>query len=157
MKEGYCMNPETNRIISKKTAKYKRLVKLGLIVEDEPKVEKVKETPKEPIKPKPEPVVETKPEPEEEEEPFDERKLQEKLSEISTDMIQQNLKKVVRAQRLSDSEMDILLKKLLYQKLVKNKPKEEKKVEKKVEKKTKKKAKFKIIEPSSSESESESD
>ena len=48
MKEGYVLNPESGRIISKKTAKYRRLVKLGVIAEDESKeIEKPKEpTPK---------------------------------------------------------------------------------------------------------------
>ena len=150
MKEGYVMNPETNRIISKKTAKYKRLVKLGLIVEDEPKVEKIK--PKEPIKQEPEPEL---PEPEPE---FNESKLQEKLSEISTNMIQTNLKKVVQSQKLTDDQMDDMLKRMLYEKLCIKDPDEPKKSPKKKEKKSKtKKAKFKVVEPSSSDSESESD
>ena len=32
MKPGYALNPETNRIIKTSTAKYKKLVKLGIIV-----------------------------------------------------------------------------------------------------------------------------
>ena len=67
-------------------------------------------------------------------------------------MIKDNLKTIVKSQKLNDKELDILLKKMLYEKLClgKNtdKPKETKE--------KKKKKKFKIVEPSS-ESESESD
>ena len=84
------------------------------------------------------------------EEPFNEHKLQEKLADISTDLIKSNLKKVVKAQKLSDAEFDILLKKMLFKKLcINEQPKQPKE-----DKKKKKKSKFKIIEPSSSDSES---
>ena len=81
---------------------------------------------------------------------FNEKKLQTKLAELSTDMIKDNLKTIVKSQKLSDKDMDILIKKLLFEKLClkPDKPKETKE---------KKKKKFKIVEPSSSESESESD
>lgn len=149
MKEGYAINPETGRIISKTTAKYKKLVKLGKIDENEQKeqkepkqVEIVKEKPVETVK-------------EQDLEPaFDESRLQSKLADISTSMIKENLKKVVESQKLSDDELDMMLKRMLYKKLCiqENKPK---KKEKKTEKKKKsKKAKFKVV--SSSESESES-
>ncbi len=35
MKIGYALNPESGRIISKSTAKYRKLVKLGLISDEE--------------------------------------------------------------------------------------------------------------------------
>jgi hypothetical protein len=67
-------------------------------------------------------------------------------------MIKDNLKTIVKSQKLSDKDMDILIKKLLFEKLCikpdKTKPKETKE--------KKKKKKFRIVEPSS-ESDSESD
>jgi hypothetical protein len=155
MQKGFAMNPITNRIISKTTAKYRKLVKQGIIIEDidvieppkvepqkvekiEPKIEKVKIEPV--VKPQKEPI-----EPE-----YDESKLQSKLAEISTDLIQKNLKKIVKSQSLSDSEMDLLLRKMLYKKLCIDQP--DKPAIKKV-----KKSKFKIVQPKTSSDESESD
>ena len=101
------------------------------------------------IKKAPEPtVVEDEPE-------FDESKLQLKLADISTDMIQKNLKKIVKSQKLSDAEMDDMLRRLLYKRLCLDEPKESKKKEKPAKKKGNKK--FKLVEPPSSEDESESD
>lgn len=149
---GYALNPQTGRIISKTTSKYKRLVKLGVIVEDELKEQKEQKQPQ----PK---QLEEAPEPEKQpqEQEFDESKLQEKLADISTEMIQKNLKKVVKAQKLTDGEMDIMLKKMLYKKLcIEPKPKKKSKVQVKPKKKSK--PKFVVtVESSSSESESESD
>lgn len=132
------LNPRTNRFVKVNSQKYNRLVAEGVIKP----IEKVKQTetvlPTETMKPTPEPE-------------FSEGKLQSKLAEISTDMIKDNLKKVVQAQKLSDEQMDVVLRKLLYRKLMLNEPK---KKEIPVKKKKKKKAKFKVV--SSSESESES-
>jgi len=128
----FAINTETGRLIKKTTAKYKRLFKLG----------KTKEIPSS-DEPKPKPKPEPEPEPE-----FNEQRLQEKLADVSTTMIQKNLKKIVKAQKLSDAEMDLLVKKMLYQKLCVTEPKKEKK--------PKKKKRFKVVEPSSSE-DSESD
>ena len=150
MKEGYVLNPQTNRIISTKTAKYKKLVKLGLIVEDKPKVEKVEKPQKVEVK---EAVIEPEVEADEEQ-PFDEAKLQMKLADISTSVVKKNMKQIIKNQKLSDNEYDLLLKKMLYKKLCSDEPKE--KVKPKKVKKPKKN-KFKLKEPSSSESESESD
>jgi hypothetical protein len=135
----YAINTETGRLIKKTTSKYKRLFKLG----------KTKEIPA-----ADEPLPPAEPEPEPEAEPeFTERDLQKKLAEVSTDLIQKNLKKIVKSQKLSDADMDLLVKKMLFKKLCGVEPKPEKK-----EKKQKKvKKKFKLVEPSSSESESESD
>ena len=72
-------------------------------------------------------------------------------------MIQKNLKKVVKAQKLSDAEMDDMLKRLLYKKLCMAEPMKPAKKEKPKKPKKKAKKKYKIVEPSSSESESESD
>jgi hypothetical protein len=70
-------------------------------------------------------------------------------------MIQKNLKKIVKSQKLSDAEMDDMLRRLLYKRLcLEPEPKEPKKKEMPAKKKGKKK--FKLVEPSS-EDESESD
>jgi hypothetical protein len=123
-------NPLTKRYVKIGSPAHKRLVRAGTL----PAVE------------------ETPPEPNPEAPEFNEKKLQTKLAELSTDMIKDNLKTIVKAQKLTDKDMDILIKKLLYEKLCMkpDKPKEKK------ETKEKKKKKFKIVEPSS-ESESESD
>jgi hypothetical protein len=135
----YAINTETGRLIKKTTSKYKKLFKLGRVreipVEDEPLPP-----------PKPEPEVEPEAE-------FNERDLQKKLAEVSTDLIQKNLKKIVKSQKLSDDDMDLLIKKMLFKKLCGVEPKPEKK-EKKPKKKVKKR--FKVV-SSESESESESD
>lgn len=131
------LNPKTNRFVKVGSQGYKRLVREGTI--------KAVEHVETPIKSKAilTPTQETE---ESDEETFDESKLQTKLAEISTDMISKNLKKIVKSQKLSDNEMDLLLKKMLYTKLCLEPPKPTK------EKKTKKKTKFKLVEPSSSES-----
>ena len=103
----YAKNKITGRLIKKSTALYKKLKKLGKVEEidsDEPKPE--------PLTPEPEAIPEPEPEPE-----YNESTLQKKLASISTDMITSNMKKIVKAQKLSDSEMDIMLKKMLYKKL----------------------------------------
>jgi hypothetical protein len=75
------------------------------------------------------------------------------MAELTTNMVADNVKKIVKSQKLSDVEYDTLLKKMLYQKLcMADEPKKPEK--KKQQKKPKKK--FKIVDPSSSE-ESESD
>ena len=130
-------NPLTKRYVKIGSPAHKRLVRAGVL----PPVEQ----PETPPEPNPEALgipIE-----------FNEKHLQNKLAEISTDLIRDNLKTIVKSQKLSDKDMDILLKKLLFEKLCmkpdKTKPKETKE--------KKKKKKFKIVEPSSSESDSESD
>lgn len=148
----YAISLKTNRLIKKSTANYRKLKKLGMVREiNEVEEDASTPTPKT-VEPTPEPVlaVSTAKQPTPE---FDEAKLQMKLGEISTDMIQKNLKKVVKAQKLSDAEMDDMLKRLLYKKLCMAEPTKPAKKEKP---KKKAKKKFKIVEPSS-ESESESD
>lgn len=129
------MNPLTKRFVKINSQKHKRLVVDGIL--------------------KPETLItaEKLPEKVEIEPEFDESKLQSKLAELSTDMIKDNLKKVVASQKLSDAELDSLLKRMLYKKLMLDEPKKKEKKEKPVKKK-KKKSKFKVV--SSSESESES-
>jgi hypothetical protein len=129
----FAINTETNRLIKKSTAKYKRLFKLGktkeIPVADEPK-------------PKSKPESESESESE-----FNERDLQHKMAEMTTDMVASNMKQIIKSQKLSDAEYDTLLKKMLFKKLCQpTKP---------AKKKPKKKAKkrFKVV---SSESESES-
>ena len=82
------------------------------------------------------------------EEPFSAHKLQEMLANVSTDLIKDHLKHFVKNQKLSDNEMDLILRKMLLKKLCIADPKQPK------EKKKKKKPKFKVI---SSSSDSESD
>ena len=123
-------NPLTKRYVKIGSPAYKRLVRSGVL----PSVEQPETPPPTPEAPE-----------------FNEKKLQTKLAELSTDMIKDNLKTIVKSQKLSDKDMDILIKKLLFEKLCikpdKTKPKETKE--------KKKKKKFKIVEPSSSESESD--
>jgi hypothetical protein len=151
MENEYAVSLKTNRLIRKDTANYRKLKKMNLVREvDKPSGPPNKpETVPIPVEePESEPVlaVDTakRSEPE-----FDESKLQSKLAEISTDMIKKNIKTIVKSQKLTDSEMDLMLKKMLYKKLMEPEPV-------KPVKKTKKKSKFKIVEPPSS-SESESD
>jgi hypothetical protein len=148
-KNEYAINLNTGRLIKKTTSLYRKLKKLNLVKEiEEPKVEI--EQPKQPKQPKvevKEVIVET-PKPE-----YNEALLKETLADLSTDLIKSNLKKVVKAQKLSDNEMDDMLRRLLYKKLCVDDPKHPKPKEEK--KKKKPKPKFKIIESSSSESESD--
>ena len=131
------INPLTKKFIKIGSPQHKRLVRGGVL----PPVEQ-------PETPPPTPEISQTPPPTPE---FNEKKLQTKLAEISTDMIQKELKTIVKSQKLSEKDLDILLKKMLYEKLCmqpdKTKPKETKE--------KKKKKKFKIVEPSRSESESD--
>jgi hypothetical protein len=149
----FVINTNTNRLISTKTALYRKLKKLGQVKDiektKEPQVEVEQpvlepEKMKKVIKKAPEPtVVEDEPE-------FDERDLQDKMIDISTSVVKKNMKQILKNQKLSDDEYDMLLKKMLYKKLCMDEPKKEKKP-----KPVKKKAKFKVVEPSSSESDSD--
>jgi len=142
----YAISLETNRLIKKSTANYKRLKKLGMVREIEP-TEKPEPTPT----PTPTPTIEperpavTHPQAEPE---FDERDLQVKMAELTTDMVAANMKKIVKSQKLSDAEYDTLLKKMLYQKLCAKESTS--KPTKPTKPKTKKK-KYKIVEPSDSD------
>ena len=149
MQKGYALNPETNRIIKTSTAKYKKLVKLGIIIpEVQNAVEKVKnEVPEvknevenipevqNAVIPEVKKVVSAPP-------------VKALLAQELTDIVKEHKAKF--AAELTEKETNALLKQLLYEKLVK-KPKKPK------SKKTKK-TKFKIqTPPSSDQSESESD
>ena len=145
-KSEFAINVNTGRLIKKTTGLYRKLKKLNLVKEiEEPKVEI--EQPKQPKVEVKEVIVET-PKPE-----YNEALLKEALADLSTDLIKSNLKKVVKAQKLSDNEMDDMLRRILYKKLCVDDPKQPKPKEEK--KKKKPKPKFKIIESSSSESESD--
>ena len=140
----YAISLKTNRLVKKSTANYRRLKKLNLVkeVEEEPVAVVHNTTPEKSAEP-----AESEPtEPE-----FDERDLQLKLADISTSVVKKNMKQILKNQKLSDDEYDMLLKKMLYKKLCLDEPKESKKKPKPV----KKKAKFKVVEPSSSESDSD--
>ena len=152
MKEGFVLNPQTGRIISKSTSKYRRLVKLGLIDEknnskvEKEVIKKVEKTP-EPAEPA-EPAVQS---PKKEE--YSEEKLQKLLISKSTDIIQDNLNSFVNTAKRTDQQLDSLVKKMLFEKLMSNKTNKKEKEKFKKEKKTKK-TKFKLrkVESSSSES-----
>ena len=143
MSNEHAINCKTGRLISKKTALYRKLKKLGQIKEienEEPKVEKVKTVEVKAVEVNVEPVE------------YDPKRLQEKLADISTDLIKDNLKQIIKNQKLSNDDFDILLKKMLFKKLCIDEQPKPKQVSKK---KKKPKPKLKIIESSSSESESD--
>ena len=137
-KNEYAINLNTGRLIKKSTSLFKKLKKLNKVKEiedgEQPKV----------IEPEVKAVEVVK-----QEEPFNEHKLQMKLADISTDLIKDNLKQIIKNQKLNDDDFDVLLKKMLFQKLCIADPKQPKQPKEK----KKKKSKFKIIESSSSESE----
>ena len=142
----YAISLETNRLIKKSTANYKKLKKLGKVREIDP-MENSEPTPTptptiEPVRPAP-----TQPPAEPE---FDERDLQVKMAELTTDMVAANVKKIVNSQKLSDAEYDTLLKRMLYKKLCINEP-----TSKPTKPTKKKKSKYKVIEPSSDDSDSD--
>ena len=158
----YALNINTNRLIKKSTSLYRKLKKLNQVREIEnptgpPKVEKVtsEPTPEKEVTRLTQPLCES-PEPE-----YDESKLQRKLADISTDVVKENMKQLIKNQKLNDEQYDLLLKKMLFQKLCIDEPKKEKKKEKEkqpVKKKGKQGTKFKLAPPpSSSESDSDSD
>ena len=145
MSNEFAINCKTGRLLKKSTALYRKLKKLGQIKEieieeqqEQPKVEKVKAVEVKAVEPVVEPVE------------YDPKRLQEKLADISTDLIKDNLKQIIKNQKLSNDDYDILLRKMLFKKLcINEQPKQVSK------KKKKPKPKFKIIESSSSESESD--
>lgn len=142
----YAISLQTNRLIKKSTANYKKLKKLGLVREigSEPTPTPEPEPTPEPQPPTPEPTPE-----------FNERDLQIKMAELTTEMVADNVKKIVKSQKLSDEEYNTLLKKMLYKKLcgdAKPKPTKPKTTKPKITKKKK----FKIVEPPSDSDSSES-
>ena len=145
----YAISLKTNRLIKKSTANYRKLKKLGMVREiNEVEEDASTPTPKT-VEPTPEPVlaVSTAKQPTPE---FDERDLQHRVADLTTSMVADNMKKIVKAQKLSDTEYDTLLKKMLYQKLCIEPKKPAKKKQGK-----KKGKKYKIVEPSESESDSD--
>ena len=150
----YAISLKTNR----STANYKKLKKMGLTKEIGDSDEATKPT--KPSKPQPTPEVkqqEEQPTPQQPEQPeFNELQLQHRMSEITSDMVKTNLKEIVKSQKLSDKEYDILLKRMLYKKLCLVDPTEPT-VKPKKTKTKKKKMKFRVITPPPSESESDSD
>jgi hypothetical protein len=139
-KSEFAINVNTGRLIKKTTGLYRKLKKLNKVKEiedgEQPKVKEPEVKAVEVVK---------------QEEPFNEHKLQMKLADISTDLIKDNLKQIIKNQKLNDDDFDVLLKKMLFQKLCIADPKQPKQPKEK----KKKKSKFKIVEPSSSESESD--
>jgi hypothetical protein len=146
----YAISLKTNRLVKKSTANYRRLLKLNLIKEID---EKEQPTHIEQPSHQPEKALAAeiaKPE-------FSEHDLQHKMAELTTNMVADNMKQIIKSQKLNDSEYSALLRRMLYNKLCMEEPKEPKKKEKVSKKPVKKaKKKFKLVAPSS-ESESESD
>ena len=139
-KSEFAINVNTGRLIKKTTGLYRKFKKLNKVKEiedgEQPEVKEPEVKAVEVVK---------------QEEPFNEHKLQMKLADISTDLIKDNLKQIIKNQKLNDDDFDVLLKKMLFQKLCIADPKQPKQPKEK----KKKKSKFKIIESSSSESESD--
>ena len=139
-KSEFAINVNTGRLIKKTTGLYRKLKKLNKVKEiedgEQPEVKEPEVKAVEVVK---------------QEEPFNEHKLQMKLADISTDLIKDNLKQIIKNQKLNDDDFDVLLKKMLFQKLCIADPKQPKQPKEK----KKKKSKFTIIESSSSESESD--
>ena len=143
----YALSLKTNRLVKKSTANYRKLKKLNLSKE----LDAVDPVPAETPPPSPEPVEPVEPEPVEPE--FSERDLQHKMAELTTNMVADNVKKIVKSQKLSNEEYDALLRRMLYKRLCEDEPK---KTKTKPKKNKKAKKKFKIVEPSeSSDSDSE--
>lgn len=153
----YAISLQTNRLIKKSTANYKKLKKLGLVREigSEPTPTPQPPRPKTQPTPEPEPTPEPQPPTPEPTPGFNERDLQIKMAELTTEMVADNVKKIVKSQKLSDEEYNTLLKKMLYKKLcgdAKPKPTKPKTTKPKITKKKK----FKIVEPPSDSDSSES-
>ena len=112
MSEQYVINPKTNRRVKTGTQAFRRLVREGVI--QDPRTIKVVKEPIEVVEVVKEPieVVETAPV-----KPIDGVKLQTKLLELSTDAVANNIRKIVASQHLTEKEMDVMLKRLLYNKL----------------------------------------
>jgi hypothetical protein len=132
MNSDYALNPETNRMIKKNTSKYRRFVKMGIIVEDQTVPVPVQS------------ILVQQPEPEiiEDEIIEDEIPIKAKLAKVSVNLIKKNTESF---RDLNEKETTKLLRKLLLAKLSPKKSK-----------KKKKKSKYKLKE-SSSESSSESE
>lgn len=128
--ELYCLNPETNRMLKKDTAKYRRMVKRGIIIETTVKLEPVQESEQEQES---EPVVEPEPV----------KPIKKKLAKVAVSLVKKNIDSF---RDLNQDETTALLRKLLIEKLA---PDTKSKKKKKPEKS--KKSKFRIREPSSSE------
>ena len=128
MHKKIVLNPESNRFVKINSAKYKRLVKEGVIQVQTPE-------PAEEVKtPEPPKTAETPTLPKKE------------IAEQCVNIVAQNKSKF---ENLSKEETDILLRTLLVEKLFGKMSTKEKK--------PKKKTKFKVKAPPSSESESESE
>ena len=149
-KNEYSINLETNRLIKKNTSKYKRLLKLGKIKQ----IDKHEET-EHPVSPEVVEQVKKVEKVEKVQDDFSEEKLQKLLVSKSTDIISQNMDKFMDTHKLTDEQVDIMVRKLLYEKLMGQTSKKE---QPKKEKTKTKKSKFKLRKvESSSESEEESD
>ena len=130
MHKKIVLNPESNRFVKINSAKYKRLVKEGVIQVQTPEPAEEVKTP-EPLKPAETPSLPKK-----------------EIAEQCVNIVAQNKSKF---ENLSKEETDILLRTLLVEKLF------GKMSTKEVKQKKKAKFKVKVEQPPSSESESESE
>jgi len=128
MHKKIVLNPESNRFVKINSAKYKRLVKEGVIQVQTPEPAEEVKTP-EPPKPAETPSL-----------------PKAEIAEQCVNIVAQNKSKF---ENLSKEETDVLLRTLLVEKLFGKMSTKEKK--------PKKKTKFKVKTPPSSESESESE
>jgi len=144
------LNPRTQRFVKIGGPSYRKAIKNGDIIPPSMKNVKPVEQP-DPIEPIQHPEIE-----------YDESRLQDKLSEMTKNVIQNNFEQLAN-ENLTDKQIDKLLKKMLFQKLCIDQPTDKLKVKPKKTKKVKTKTKskrFKVITPppsSSDQSESESD
>ena len=136
------LNPKTNRMVKVGTAAYKRAVREGHIKTEPTATTEDTSDDEEMLKPKQKPKQKSKskqkPDSDSESSGYNEIDLKTRMSEISTDMIKSNMKKIVKSRQLTPDQLDVLLKKMLYKKLCvddqKPKPKKPKKKPKKPKK-----------------------
>ena len=93
VKQEYVTNPKTNKKIKVGSKLYKKLLKEGALNKNDKTPEKTDN-------------IEIGEEPE-----FNERDLQIKMAELTTNMVADNIKQIVKSQKLSNKEYDTLLKK----------------------------------------------
>ena len=92
------LNPKTGRYIMVGTKRYDKLVAEGVIKEEPSENESNNDEAESPDN-------------------YNEEELQTTLANLSTDMIRDNLEKVVKKQKLTNKQMDEMLRKMLYEKL----------------------------------------
>jgi hypothetical protein len=136
----YCLNPETGRMLKKDTAKYRRMVKTGIIVET-----KTPETTEKVKTPETTEKVKTP-------ETTENLSVKEKIIPVMVNLVSDHKDDF---QDLSEKETTKLLRRLLLERLAPSE--KERKSKDKTKKKKKKKKKLIKVESSDSDSDSDSD